>query len=131
MAYTYTIVGHFLTHAEAEKVVSELEQKGFHIQRRSLVGKDYQTTEYICRFLSKDPANSGATGGDCGDSFVEGLLSNLAGTGELFIRGMTAIIAASIAGVVVGWVEGAVAGVAAVWMEEALVDVAALLVVLL
>ena len=45
MAYTHTIVASFPSHAEAERVVLELQKEGFDMQKLSIIGKDYQTTE--------------------------------------------------------------------------------------
>jgi len=119
MATTHTIVGHFLSHAEAEKAVLELQKEGFDLQKLSIIGKDYQTTEQVRGFLTwKDTAKAGAAGGGYWGSFVGGLFGILAGAGVLFIPGMAPIvIAGPVAGVLAGWLEGTLvggAGVAAV-----------------
>jgi hypothetical protein len=46
MAYTHTIVANFPTHTEAEKVVLEMQKHGFDMQMLSIIGKDYQSTEW-------------------------------------------------------------------------------------
>jgi len=112
MAYTHTIVGLFPSHAEAERVVLELQKEGFDMQKLSIIGKDYQTTEHVRGFLTwKDTAIAGATGGGYWGSFVGGLFGILAGAGVLFIPGMAPIvIAGPIAGVLAGWLEGTLVG---------------------
>jgi uncharacterized membrane protein len=109
---THTIIGHFPSHAEAERVVLELQKEGFDMQRLSIIGKDYQTTEHVRGFLTwKDTAEAGATGGAYWGSFVGGLFGILAGAGVLFIPGMAPIvIAGPIAGVLAGWLEGTLVG---------------------
>ena len=112
MTYTHTIVGHFPSHTEAERVVLELQKHGFDMQKLSIIGKDYRTTEHVRGFLTwKDAAKAGATGGGYWGSFVGGLFGILAGAGVLFIPGMAPlIIAGPIAGVLAGWLEGTLVG---------------------
>ena len=112
MSYTHTIVGHFPSHSEAERVVLELQKKGFDMQKLSIIGKDYHTTEHVRGFLTwKDTAKAGATGGGYWGSFVGGLFGILAGAGVLFIPGMAPIVVAGpIAGVLAGWLEGTLVG---------------------
>jgi hypothetical protein len=112
MTHTHTIVGHFPSHTEAEKVVLELQKEGFDMQRLSIIGKDYQTSEQVRGFLTwKDTAKAGATGGGYWGSFVGGLFGILAGAGVLFIPGIAPIvIAGPIAGVLAGWLEGSLVG---------------------
>ncbi len=112
MAYTHTIVGHFPSHAEAERVVLELQKSGFDMQKLSLIGKDYQTTQQVRGFLTwKDTAKAGAAGGSYWGSFVGGIFGILAGAGVLFIPGMAPIIIAGpITGVLAGWLEGLLVG---------------------
>ena len=52
MVFTHTIVAHFPSHTEAETVVRELQQQGFDMQKLSIVGKNYQTSEHVQGFLS-------------------------------------------------------------------------------
>jgi len=112
MTYTHTIVGHFPDHAEAERVVLELQKEGFDMQKLSIIGKDYRTTEHVRGFLTwKDTAKAGASGGAYFGSFVGGLFGILAGAGVLFIPGIAPIvIAGPIAGVLAGWLEGTLVG---------------------
>ena len=112
MAYTHTIVASFPSHAEAERVVLELQKEGFDMQKLSIIGKDYQTTENVRGFLTwKDTAKAGAAGGGYWGSFVGGLFGILAGAGVLFIPGMAPlIIAGPVAGVLAGWLEGTLVG---------------------
>lgn len=61
MTYTHSVVAHFPSHAEAERVVLELQKSGFDMQKLSIIGKDYQTTENVRGFLTwKDTAKAGA-----------------------------------------------------------------------
>lgn len=112
MAQTHTIVGYFPSHAEAERVVLELQKEGFDMQKLSIIGKDYQTTEQVRGFLTwKDTAKAGATEGSYWGSFVGGLFGILAGAGVLFIPGMAPILVAGpVAGVLAGWLEGTLVG---------------------
>jgi uncharacterized membrane protein len=109
---THTIVAHFPSHVEAERVVLELQKEGFDMQKLSIIGKDYQTTEHVRGFLTwKDTAKTGAAGGAYWGSFVGGLFGILAGAGVLFIPGMAPlIIAGPIVGVLAGWLEGTLVG---------------------
>lgn len=109
---THTIVGHFPSHAEAERVVLELQKDSFDMQKLSIIGKDYQTAEQVRGFLTwKDTAKAGASGGGYWGSFVGGLFGILAGAGVLFVPGMAPIvIAGPITGVLAGWLEGTVVG---------------------
>ncbi len=109
---THTIVGDFPNHVEAERAVLELQKKGFDIQKLSIIGKDYQTTEQVRGFLTwKDTAKAGAAGGGYWGSFVGGLFGILAGAGVLFIPGMAPlVIAGPITGVLAGWLEGTLVG---------------------
>ncbi len=109
---THTIVGHFPYHAEAERVVLALQKAGFDMQKLSILGKDYQTTEQVRGFLTwKDTAKAGAAGGGYWGSFVGGLFGILVGAGVLFMPGVgPVIIAGPIAGVLAGWLEGTVVG---------------------
>ena len=114
MTYTHTVVANFPSHTEAERVVLELQKLGFDMQKLSIIGKDYQTTEHIRGFLTwKDTAKAGAAGGGYWGSFIGGLFGILAGAGVLFIPGMAPIIIAGpVAGVLAGWLEGTLVGAA-------------------
>ncbi len=112
MTHTHTVVAHLPSHMEAERVVLELQKEGFDLQKLSILGKDYQTTEHVRGFLTwKDTAKAGATGGGYWGSFVGGLFGILAGAGVVFIPGMAPIVVAGpIAGVLAGWLEGTLVG---------------------
>lgn len=112
MEFTHSIIGHFPSHTEAEKVVLELQKQGFDIQKLSIIGKDYQTSEQVRGFLTwKDTAKAGAAGGGYWGSFIGGLFGILTGAGVLFIPGIApVVIAGPITGVLAGWLEGTVAG---------------------
>lgn len=112
MTYTHTIIGHFSSHTEAEKAVSDMQEEGFDMTKLSIIGKDYQTAEQVRGFLTwKDTAQAGITGGAYWGSFVGGLFGILVGAGVLFIPGMAPLIVAGpIAGVLAGWLEGTLAG---------------------
>jgi uncharacterized membrane protein len=112
MAYNHRIVGAFPSHVEAERAVVELQKAGFDMQKLSIIGKDYQTSEHVRGFLTwKDTAKAGAVGGGYWGSFVGGLFGILVGAGVLFIPGMgTVVVAGPVAGVLAGWLEGTLVG---------------------
>ncbi len=112
MTYAHTVVAHLPSHTEAERVVLELQKQGFDLQKLSIIGKDYQTTEQVRGFLTwKDTAQAGAVGGGYWGSFVGGFFGILAGAGVVFIPGIAPIvIAGPIVGVLAGWLEGTVIG---------------------
>lgn len=112
MMNEHTIVSTFPTHIEAEKAVLELQKSGFDMQKISIIGKDYQTTEHVRGFLTwKDTASLGAGSAGYWGSFFGGLFGILTGAGLLFIPGVgPVIIAGHIVGVLAGWIEGMVIG---------------------
>lgn len=114
MTYTHTIVGRFPSHVEAESAVLKLQKEGFDMQKLSIIGKDYQTTEHVRGFLTwQDTAKGGAVGGGYWGSFIGGLFGILTGAGVVFIPGMAPlIIAGPVAGVLAGWLEGTLVGAA-------------------
>lgn len=116
MANTHTVVADFPSHREAERVVLELQEAGFDLQKLSIIGKDYQTTEQVRGFLTwKDTAKTGVAEGAYWGSFVGGLFGILAGAGVLFIPGMAPIVVAGpIVGMLAGWLEGSLVGGAGV-----------------
>jgi uncharacterized membrane protein len=114
MMNTHTIVATYPSHTEAERVVVELQNKGFDVQKLSIIGKDYRTTEHVRGFLTwQDIAADGAKGAGYWGSFVGGLFGILAGAGVLFIPGVgQVVIAGPVVGVLAGWLEGTLAGAA-------------------
>jgi uncharacterized membrane protein len=115
MALTHTIVAHFPSHTEAETVVRELQQQGFEIQKLSIIGKDYQTNEYVRGRSWQDTAKAGVAGGGYWGIVVVGLFGILAGAGIISIPGMPPlVIACLITGVLAVWLEGMLVGAAAV-----------------
>jgi hypothetical protein len=99
----------FPTHVEAEAAVLELEKAGFDMQKISIIGKDYQTTEHVRGFL--DSAKVGAGEGGYWGTFFGGLFGILTGVGLLFVPGVgPVIVAGHVAGVLAGWIEGMVVG---------------------
>jgi hypothetical protein len=102
----------FPTHVEAEAAVLELEKAGFDMQKISIIGKDYQTTEHVRGFLTwKDSAKVGAGEGGYWGTFFGGLFGILTGVGLLFVPGVgPVIVAGHVAGVLAGWIEGMVVG---------------------
>lgn len=114
MTNTHTIVANYPSHVEAERVVIELQNKGFDVQKLSIIGKDYRTTEHVRGFLTwQDVATDGAKGAGYWGSFVGGLFGILAGAGVLFIPGVgQVVIAGPVVGVLAGWLEGTLAGAA-------------------
>jgi uncharacterized membrane protein len=76
----HTIVGHFPSHAEAERAVVKLQKDGFEIQKLSIIGKDYQMAEHVRGFLTwKDTAKAGAFSGGYWGSFVGGVATAAVG----------------------------------------------------
>jgi uncharacterized membrane protein len=112
MTDLHTIVAHFPSHIEAEHAVLAMQKEGFDMEKLSIIGKDYRTTEQVRGFLSwKDTAKAGAAGGGYWGSFIGGLFGILAGAGVLFIPGMAPIvIAGPITGILAGWLEGTIVG---------------------
>jgi hypothetical protein len=61
----------FPSHVEAETTVLSLQKAGFDMQKISIIGKDYQTTEHIRGFLTwKDIAKAEAGEADYWGSFM-------------------------------------------------------------
>jgi hypothetical protein len=108
----HEVIHVFPTHVQAEEAVLALEKSGFDMQKISIIGQDYQTTEHVRGFLTwKDAAQSGASGGAYWGSFFGGLFGILTGAGALFIPGMgPVVIAGPIVGVLAGWIEGTLIG---------------------
>jgi hypothetical protein len=102
----------FPTHVEAEAAVLELQKAGFDLQKISIIGKDYQTTEHVHGFLTwKDSAKAGAGEAGYWGTFFGGLFGILTGVGLLFVPGVgPVIVAGHVAGVLAGWIEGMVVG---------------------
>ncbi len=112
MTNTHTIVVTYPSHTEAERMVIELQNKGFDVQKLSIIGKDYRTTEHVRGFLTwQDMATDGARGAGYLGSFFGGLFGILAGAGVLFIPGVgQVVVAGPIVGVLAGWLEGMLVG---------------------
>jgi hypothetical protein len=102
----------FPSHVEAEAAVLDLQKAGFDMQKISIIGKDYQTTEHIRGFFTwKDTAKAGAGEAGYWGSFFGGLFGILTGVGLLFIPGVgPVIVAGHITGVLAGWIEGTIVG---------------------
>jgi uncharacterized membrane protein len=112
MISIHNIVTQVPSHLEAEKVILELQKQGFDLQKLSILGDNYQTSEHVCGFMSwKDTAKSGAESTGYWGSFLGGLFGVLAGAGMVFIPGMAPLVIADpITGVLVGWLEGSLLG---------------------
>jgi hypothetical protein len=112
MSDKHEVVNIFSTHVQAEAAVLELQKAGFDMNKISIIGKDYQTTEHVRGFLTwKDTAKVGAIGASYWGSFFGGLFGILTGVGLLFIPGVgQVIIAGPIVGVLAGWIEGLIVG---------------------
>ena len=112
MSDKHEVVSIFPTHVEAEAAVLDLQKVGFDMNKISIIGRDYQTTEHVRGFLTwKDTAKAGAVGAGYWGSFFGGLFGILTGVGLLFIPGVgQVIIAGPIAGVLAGWIEGLIVG---------------------
>ncbi|MBD2158789.1 general stress protein [Leptolyngbya sp. FACHB-16] len=102
----------FPSHVEAEIAVLKLQRAGFDMQKISIIGKDYQTSEHIRGFLTwKDTAKTGAGEAGYWGTFFGGLFGILTGVGLLFIPGVGPVIVAGHAvGVLAGWIEGMIVG---------------------
>jgi hypothetical protein len=102
----------FPSHVEAEAAVLELQRAGFDMQKISIIGKDYQTSEHIRGFLTwKDTAKAGAGEAGYWGTFFGGLFGILTGVGLLFVPGVgPVIVAGHVAGVLAGWIEGMIVG---------------------
>ena len=112
MTDKHEVVYMFPTHVEAEEAVLKLQKTGFDMQKISIIGQDYQTTEHVRGFLTwKDTAKAGAGEAGYWGSFFGGLFGILTGVGLLFIPGVgPVIVAGHVAGVLAGWLEGMVVG---------------------
>jgi hypothetical protein len=85
----HEVVGLFPSHVEAEAAVIDLQKAGFDLQKISIIGKDYQTTEHVRGFLTwKDTAKAGAGEAGYWGSFFGGLFGILTGVGLLFVPGV-------------------------------------------
>jgi hypothetical protein len=112
MMNEHTIASTFFTHTEAEQAVLALQKADFDMQKISIIGKDYQTTEHVRGFLTwKDTASLGAGTAGYWGTFFGGLFGILTGAGLLFIPGIgPVVVAGHIVGVLAGWIEGMVVG---------------------
>lgn len=112
MSDKHEVVSLFPSHVEAEAAVIDLQKAGFDVQKISIIGKDYQTTEHVRGFFTwKDTAKAGAGEAGYWGSFFGGLFGILTGVGLLFVPGVgPVIVAGHAAGVLAGWIEGMIVG---------------------
>ena len=112
MSDKHQVVNIFPSHTEAELAVLKLQRAGFDMQKISIIGKDYETTEHIRGFLTwKDTAKAGAGEAGYWGTFFGGLFGILTGVGLLFIPGVgPVIVAGHVAAVLAGWLEGMIVG---------------------
>lgn len=112
MSDKHEAVNIFSSHVEAEAAVLELQKAGFDMQKISIIGQDYQTSEHIRGFLTwKDTAKAGAGEAGYWGTFFGGLFGILTGVGLLFVPGVgPVIVAGHVAGVLAGWIEGMIVG---------------------
>ncbi|MBW4692699.1 MAG: DUF1269 domain-containing protein [Lyngbya sp. HA4199-MV5] len=112
MTDKHEVVSLFPSHVEAETAVIDLQKAGFDVQKISIIGKDYQTTEHVRGFFTwKDTAKAGAGEAGYWGSFFGGLFGILTGVGLLFVPGVgPVIVAGHVAGVLAGWIEGLIIG---------------------
>ncbi|MHC5855734.1 general stress protein [Nostoc sp.] len=95
MSDQHKVVNMFPTHVEAEVAVLELQKVGFDMNKISIIGQDYQTTEHVRGFLTwKDTAKLGAGEAGYWGSFFGGLFGILSGVGLLFVPGVGPVIIA-------------------------------------
>lgn len=82
------------------------------MQKISIIGQEYQTTEHVRGFFTwKDGAKIGAGQAGYWGSFIGGLFGILSGVGLLFIPGVgPVIVAGHVVGVLAGWIEGMIVG---------------------
>jgi hypothetical protein len=78
----------------------------------SIIGQDYQTTEHVRGFMTwKDTAKVGAGEAGYWGTFFGGVFGILSGVGLLFIPGVgPVIVAGHVVGVLAGWIEGMIVG---------------------
>jgi hypothetical protein len=112
MSDKHAAVSTFPSHAEAEAAVLELQKAGFDMQKISIIGKDYETSEHVRGFLTwKDTAKAGAGAAGYWGTFLGGLFGILTGAGVLFIPGVgPVVVVGPIVGVLAGWIEGMIVG---------------------
>ncbi|MBD3884845.1 hypothetical protein IFO70_24215 [Phormidium tenue FACHB-886] len=112
MSDKHEVVDMFPSHVEAEAAVLKLQKAGFDMQKISIIGQDYQTTEHVRGFLTwKDTAKAGAGEASYWGSFFGGLFGILTGVGLLFVPGVgPVIVAGHVVGVLAGWFEGMIVG---------------------
>lgn len=112
MSDKHDVLNIFPSHVEAEAAVLELQKAGFDMQKISIIGKDYQTTEHVRGFFTwKDTAKAGAGEAGYWGTFFGGLFGVLTGVGLLFIPGVgPVVVAGHAAGVLAGWIEGMIIG---------------------
>jgi hypothetical protein len=108
----HQVVNIFPTHVEAEAAVLELQKAGFDMNKISIIGQDYQTTEHVRGFMTwKDTAKVGAGEAGYWGTFFGGVFGILSGVGLLFIPGVgPVIVAGHVVGVLAGWIEGMIVG---------------------
>ncbi len=94
------------THAEAEKVVKDLQRAGFNMKKLSILGKDYHEEDKIIGFYNtKDAMKSWGKAG----AFWGGLWGFIVGAGFFLIPGVGPVfVAGPIVASLVGALEGAV-----------------------
>ena len=98
------VVAIYVSHAEAEEALKELERSGFDMTKLSIIGKDYHTEEGVVGYYNagdrmKRWGKSGA--------FWGGMWGLLLGSAFFAIPGIGPVL---VAGPLVGWIVGALEG---------------------
>lgn len=99
-----SIVATYLSHAEAEAAIKELQQGGFDMKKLSIVGRDYHTDEHVVGYYNVGDRMKawGKTG-----AFWGGLWGLLFGSAFFWIPSLGPLL---VAGPLVSWIVGALEG---------------------
>lgn len=104
MSEQNAVVAIYNTHADAEAAIHALKGAGFHIEKLSIVGRDYHTEEHVVGYYNTGERMKywGKLG-----AFWGSLWGLLLGAGFFAIPGIGPVL---VAGPLLGWVLGALEG---------------------
>src|SRR3984885_5044392 len=104
MSETNSVVAIYGTHSQAEEAVKELQKSGFDMKKRSIVGKDYHTDEYVVGYYNTGDRMKywGKMG-----AFWGGFWGLLFGSAFFAIPGVGPVL---MAGPIVAWIVSALEG---------------------